>query len=160
YDSVAHQSAKDEYTTVIQEASDVERNLTDANKEFNEYQSATEHARESLKRATQLQTRFADAVKAFQREDSLFTFLREFQEHFFTANVGRVTERATQLLRHAITDQSILGIRFDHDSLVYLDASHHPRPVKTRSSGGEKALMGLCLRIALAEQAQAITHTG
>jgi DNA repair exonuclease SbcCD ATPase subunit len=27
-------------------------------------------------------------------------------------------------------------------------------------SGGEKALVGLCLRIALAEQAQAITHTG
>jgi DNA repair exonuclease SbcCD ATPase subunit len=29
-----------------------------------------------------------------------------------------------------------------------------------RLSGGEKALVGLCLRIALAEQAQALTRTG
>jgi DNA repair exonuclease SbcCD ATPase subunit len=58
-----------------------------------------------------------------------------------------------------VTDQSILGLRFDYDNLVYLDASHHPRSV-ARLSGGEKALVGLCLRIALAEQAQAITRTG
>src|SRR5205823_3635714 len=99
YDSAAHQSARDEHITAMKETSDAERNLTDVNKELNDHQSATERARETLKRAIQLQDRFADAVQVFQREDSLLTFLGEFQEHFFTANVGRVVERATQLLR-------------------------------------------------------------
>lgn len=159
YDNTAHQTAHAEHAAAMNEASNVERKLTDANKALSERQSVTERVRKALERSMQLRDRFADAVKIFQREDRLFTFLSEFQEHFFTANVGRVVERATQLLRHAVTDQSILGIRFDHDSLVYLDASHHPRSV-ARLSGGEKALVGLCLRIALAEQAQAITRTG
>ncbi len=60
---------------------------------------------------------------------------------------------------HAITDQSILGVKFDRDEFHYLDASYSARPVN-RLSGGEKALVGLCLRIALAEQAQTITRTG
>ena len=159
YDSTAHQSARDKHTTAMKEANNAERDLTGAKLELSKRQSATEHVREALERSIQFQVRFANAVKVFQREDHLFTFLSEFQEHFFTANVGRVVERATQLLRHAVTDQSILGIRFDHDRLVYLDASHHPRSM-ARLSGGEKALVGLCLRIALAEQAQAITRTG
>jgi DNA repair exonuclease SbcCD ATPase subunit len=159
YDSTAHQSARDEHTAAMKEANNAERDLNDAKLGLSKRQSATEHVRAALERGIQFQTRFANAVQAFQREDHLFTFLSEFQEHFFTANVGRVVERATQLLRHAVTDQSILGIRFDHDRLVYLDASHHPRSV-ARLSGGEKALVGLCLRIALAEQAQAITRTG
>jgi exonuclease SbcC len=160
YNSAAHQSARAEHISAMHEASNVERKLTDANKELSACQSATERVREALACSMQLRDRFADVVKAFQREDRLFTFLSEFQKHFFTANVSRVVERATQLLRHAVTDQSILGIYFDdHDSLVYLDASHHPRSV-ARLSGGEKALVGLCLRIALAEQAQAITRTG
>jgi DNA repair exonuclease SbcCD ATPase subunit len=159
YDSATHEHDRQEHTAAVNTANDVERNLTNANQKLSQHQLASERDRDALERAIQLQDRFADAAKAFQREDHLFTFLSEFQEHFFTANVGRVVERATQLLRHAVTDQSILGIRFDHDSLVYLDASHHPRSV-ARLSGGEKALMGLCLRIALAEQAQAITRTG
>lgn len=159
YDTAAHQSARDEHTAAMNEASDTNNKLIDENKKLNECHSDTERDREALERAIQLRDRFADTVQAFQRDDSLLTFLSEFQEHFFTANVGRVVERATQLLRHAVTDQSILGIRFDQDSLVYLDASHHPRSV-ARLSGGEKALVGLCLRIALAEQAQAIARTG
>ena len=54
---------------------------------------------------------------------------------------------------------SNLGVKFDRDEFQYLDASYSPRPV-SRLSGGEKALVGLCLRIALAEQAQTITKTG
>lgn len=60
---------------------------------------------------------------------------------------------------HAVTDQSILGIEFDNHGLFYLDASRVRRPI-SRLSGGEKALVGLCLRIALAEQVQSITRTG
>ncbi len=71
----------------------------------------------------------------------------------------KVADRAGQLLMHAITDQSILGLEFDGDNLYCLDASRVRRSVN-RLSGGEKALVGLCLRIALAEQAQAITSTG
>jgi DNA repair protein SbcC/Rad50 len=158
-DSAAHQSARAEHTAVMNKANNVEQKLTDANKELIARQSATERIREALGCSMQLRDRFAEAVKAFQREDRLFTFLSKFQEHFFTANVGRVVERAAQLLQHAVTDWSILGLHFDPDNLVYLDASHDPRSI-ARLSGGEKALVGLCLRIALAEQAQAITRTG
>ena len=63
------------------------------------------------------------------------------------------------MLTHAITDQSLLGVRFEKDEFQYLDASNIPYPV-SRLSGGEKALVGLCLRIALAEQAQAIARSG
>ena len=159
YDSATHEHDRQEHTAAVNTVNDVERDLTSANQKLSQHQLASERDRDALERAIQRQDRFADAVKAFQCEDHLFTFLSEFQEHFFTANVGRVVERATQLLRHAVTDQSILGLRFDPDSLVYLDASHHPRSV-ARLSGGEKALVGLCLRIALAEQAQAIARTG
>lgn len=85
--------------------------------------------------------------------------LEEFKKHFFEANTEEIMRRTTELLMHAITDQSILGVKFERDEFQYLDASYSPRPV-SRLSGGEKALVGLCLRIALAEQAQIITKRG
>ncbi len=67
--------------------------------------------------------------------------------------------RTTELLMYAITDQSILGVKFDKDEFQYLDARHTAYSI-ARLSSGEKALVGLCLRIALAEQAQTIAKMG
>ena len=85
--------------------------------------------------------------------------LEEFKKHFFEANTEEVMRRTTELLMHAITDQSILGVKFDRDEFQYLDANYSPHSVN-RLSGGEKALVGLCLRITLSEQAQTITKIG
>ncbi len=67
------------------------------------------------------------------------------------------TKQAELLKDHA--DQSILGVQFAGEDFQYLDASHIAYPI-SRLSGGEKSLVGLCLRIALAEQAQTITRMG
>lgn len=116
-------------------------------------------AASARKRAEQQYNRFVEAVKEFHYEDQLHVLLEDFKKHFFVANTEEIARRTTQLLLHAVTDQSILGIQFDSNEVYYLDASHTPRSI-SRLSGGEKALVGLCLRIALAEQAQAITRTG
>jgi exonuclease SbcC len=103
--------------------------------------------------------RFCTYVQEYYRQEHLREHLENFKKHFFEANTGEVMRRTTRLLMHAVTDQSILGVKFDKDEFQYLDASNSAYPV-SRLSGGEKALVGLCLRIALAEQAQAIARTG
>lgn len=103
--------------------------------------------------------RFGTYIQEYYREERLCEYLNDFKKHFFEANTGEVMRRTTQLLTHAITDQSILGVRFNKDEFQYLDSSNIPYSV-TRLSGGEKAIVGLCLRIALAEQAQAIARSG
>ncbi len=57
------------------------------------------------------------------------------------------------------TDGSILGIRFEGTDLYFLDGSNARQPI-ARLSGGEKALVCLCIRLALAEQALKIAPTG
>jgi DNA repair exonuclease SbcCD ATPase subunit len=112
-----------------------------------------------MERANQQPDRFTEVVKEFQQDERLCSLLENFKKHFFAANTEEVTRRTSRLLLHAITDLSILGIKFDGDELYYIDASNVQRPI-SRLSGGEKALVGLCLRIALAEQAQTITKSG
>ena len=119
----------------------------------------TLRALQAERQASAYLTRFTEMVSEEQQEEQLASLLKAFMKSFFAANTQAVTQRTSQLLLHAITDHSILGIRFDGSELVYLDASSLPHPVG-RLSGGEKALVGLCLRIALAEQAQAITRKG
>ncbi|GLV54333.1 putative DNA double-strand break repair Rad50 ATPase [Dictyobacter sp. S3.2.2.5] len=103
--------------------------------------------------------RFGTYVQEHIREEHLQNHLEEFKKHFFEANTEEVMRRTTELLMHAITDQSILGVRFDGDILQYLDAEHAAYSIQ-RLSGGEKSLLGLCLRIALAERAQTVTKRG
>lgn len=159
YDGTAHQNAENAF----REAS---ANVTGA---YGKYERArAEHERRKTEE-TQQQQAFADAERrvnvlattmvAFEREERLLALLTDFQRHFFVINTAQVARRASELVQHSITDQSVLGIEFVNDDLKYRDASNILQPID-RLSGGEKALVGLCLRIALAERAQAITNAG
>ncbi len=159
YDGTAHQNAENAF----REAS---ANVTGA---YGKYERArAEHERRKTEE-TQQQQACADAERrvnvlattmaVFEREERLLALLTDFQRHFFVINTAQVARRASELVQHSITDQSVLGIEFVNDDLKYRDASNILQPID-RLSGGEKALVGLCLRIALAERAQAITNAG
>jgi len=117
-------------------------------------------AGKNLERTKKLHKAFGELVEEFYRQDKLLELMEQFEKQYFVNNTAKVAERASDLLRYAITDQTILGIKFNRkQELEYLDASSKPFSVD-RLSGGEKALVGLCLRIALAEQAQKIAGQG
>lgn len=160
YDPEAHRGAKESLSNAQNKLNkEVLPQLNQAGIHLTSCEANARQAGDKLGQAKKYQKQFAEAVFEFQREDRLYSLLGDFQTDFFAANTNKVAQRARQLLLHAITDQSILGIQFDGDNLYYLDASQVRRSI-SRLSGGEKALVGLCLRIALAEQAQAITNTG
>lgn len=159
YDAGAFQAAKDELGAALTEDTNLKNELTNARLADSNAQLAVHRAGEALERANQQHDRFTEVVEEFQKDERLCSLLENFKKHFFAANTEEVTRRTSRLLLHAITDQSLLGIKFDGDELYYIDASNVQRPI-SRLSGGEKALVGLCLRIALAEQAQTITKTG
>ncbi len=138
---------------------EIRSQLHEADLALKDAQLNTQEAQKDVESARSYHSRFSAYVQEYHKEERLREHLEEFKKHFFEANTEEVMRRTTELLMHAITDQSILGVKFDRDEFQYLDAGYSPRPV-SRLSGGEKALVGLCLRIALAEQAQIITKTG
>lgn len=155
YDAAAHQQAKDAHrgaTVMSQEAVlHVERQTTvlrDVQQELRRIDVA--HA-EAIAAARTLD----DAVLALRREALLVTKLTAFQQHFFAVNTWEVVQRASALVQ-TIVDSSIRGLVLERGGhLLYRDAGYVKRDV-SRLSGGEKALVGLCLRLALAERAQRI----
>ena len=159
YQPEQHQAIKKETQKVQERLSELREQQITAQQAFDEAKANNLQAKQALAKAKDHHDRFETSVQEYYKEDRLYTLLDEFKKHFFEANTREVFARTTQLLQHAITDQSLLGIQFDGQQLSYLDASGVMRPV-SRLSGGEKSLIGLCLRIALAEQAQAITRTG
>ena len=159
YDADTFQTAKDELSTASAKESTLKNDLADARLADLNTQLEARKAVEAMERTNQQHDRFTEVVKEFQKDERLCSLLENFKKHFFAATTEEVSRRTSRLLLHAITDQSILGIKFDGDELYYIDASNVQRPI-SRLSGGEKALVGLCLRIALAEQAQTITKTG
>lgn len=159
YQPEQHIEARKQMQTAQESLSELQKKQITAQGIFDEAQANSKQAKSALSRAIDHHDRFETSVQEFYKEDRLYTLLDEFKKHFFEANTREVFTRTTHLLQHAITDQSILGIQFEGQNLSYLDASGAVRPV-SRLSGGEKSLVGLCLRIALAEQAQAITRTG
>ena len=159
YQPELHQAAKEALEAQQADLAQTKQEQITAQAEFEQARANVQQAKQILARAIDHHDRFETSVQEFYKEDRLYTLLDEFKKHFFEANTKEVFTRTTQLLQHAITDQSILGIQFDGQNLSYLDASGATRPV-SRLSGGEKSLVGLCLRIALAEQAQAIIRTG
>jgi exonuclease SbcC len=159
YQPEAHQAAREHLDHVTQEASQKREQYQQAKFALQQAQMNLESAGEKIERIQRDFNRFETCVQEYYREETLRGHLEEFKKHFFAANTEEVIQRTTRLLMHAITDQSILGVQFDKDEFQYIDASRIPRPI-SRLSGGEKSLVGLCLRIALAEQAQAITRTG
>src|SRR5712691_2130954 len=159
YDPDTFETAKNELSAAVAKDSTIKSDLTDARLADLNAQLEAQRAVEALERANQQHDRFTEVAKEFQKDERLCSLLENFKKHFFAANTEEVTRRTSRLLLHAITDLSILGIKFDGDELYYIDASNVQRPI-SRLSGGEKALVGLCLRIALAEQAQTITKSG
>lgn len=159
YDPAAHANVIDELQKNQRELNEWASKLTACEIEASNYRRDVETAENQERRASELLASFRHALEVSQREDKLTELLESFQTHFFGACVERVVQRTHDLVLRAVTDQSILGVRFEGDDLFYLDASHHKRPI-SRLSGGEKALVGLCLRIALAEQAQTILGQG
>lgn len=159
YDAEAFQTSKDRVEELRKEETKIRNLLHQAELDLQSLQTDFQQVEKSVAKIQEYHDRFGTYVQEYYREERLCEHLNDFKKHFFEANTGEVMRRTTQLLTHAITDQSILGVRFDKDEFQYLDASNIPYSV-TRLSGGEKALVGLCLRIALAEQAQAIVRSG
>jgi exonuclease SbcC len=159
YQPEQHQAIKEEIQIVQDRLSELREQQIKAQQALEEAKAKYQLAKQAVTTAIDHYDRFETSVQEYYKEDRLYTLLDEFKKHFFEANTREVFARTTQLLQHAITDQSLLGIQFEGQQLSYLDASGVTRPI-SRLSGGEKSLVGLCLRIALAEQAQAITRTG
>ena len=99
------------------------------------------------------------AIFVLQTEGHLLHHLSHFQSHFFDANTREVMQRATGLIRSA-TAQAIYTLELESDGKLYYRDRTRGRHLASRLSGGEQALVGLCIRLALAEQAQAISTNG
>jgi DNA repair exonuclease SbcCD ATPase subunit len=101
-----------------------------------------------------------DTSEAYRQQERLATLLNAFRDRYFQYNTEAISQRATELILQAITDGSIHRIEFSaNHELWYRDASYALQPV-SRLSGGEKAVVGVCLRIALAEQALQVSQSG
>ncbi len=159
YTPEAFQATKDALRKANEELGRIQEQLHKEELALREAKSSVRGAQEGMEKAQSYHNRFGICVREYYREERLREHLEEFKKHFFAANTDEVMRRTTELLMHAITDQSILGVKFEGEELQYLDASYSARPI-SRLSGGEKALVGLCLRVALAEQAQTIIKIG
>jgi len=159
YDPKDFQATEELLGTMQEKGTQIQNQLYQVEMALLNAQSIAQQMQKDIDTTQIYHDRFGTNVQEYYREERLCEHLEEFKKHFFEANTGEVMRRTTELLMYAITDQSILGVKFDKDEFQYLDASYIARPI-SRLSGGEKALVGLCLRIALAEQAQTIIRTG
>jgi exonuclease SbcC len=162
YNPKTHAAAKSALAQAQDELDVLQGQRHDADLLAQKAQTEAKQAAQALKKGNEVRSSWQEATVDFRRADHLHTLLSDFLSYYFDANTKQVSQRASDLILYAVTDGSILGIEFDEEGqLYYFDASHHRRLVsKARPSGGEKALIGLCLRIALAEQARAIARTG
>lgn len=160
YDPNVLQQSKNELTQARREAQEIQEVLKTVERDLSLAEADLQRKHEEGERAEKNHLRFREAIEEWCHEEQLYKLLDEFKVCFFAINTREVTERTTQLLLHAITDQTILGIQFlGNNELHYFDAAYESHPID-RLSTGEKSLVGLCLRIALAEQAQSIARTG
>lgn len=138
--------------------SHIQQQLYEAELHHASAQRSSSEAQQIFNNMQTQNNRFGQSVTEYMKEEHLLKYLDEFKKYFFEANTEEVMHRTTELLLYAITDQSILSVKFERDALTYFDGNDN-YPIQ-RLSGGEKSLLGLCLRIALAEQAQAISRRG
>lgn len=101
------------------------------------------------------QADIAQEVLGLEQEDRLAEHLNGFQNHFFSVNVKAVMQRASQLIAPA-TKNAIRALELDPDATLHYWDQFKQRHDAKRLSGGEQAIVGLCIRLALAERAQAI----
>ncbi|MFC3860260.1 SbcC/MukB-like Walker B domain-containing protein [Deinococcus antarcticus] len=155
YDQEAHQDAEQKLSRLT---SDQSRAAVAAEKAVMDLRDITREktTAEAIRSSTDLaDQRVTEAWECLERDSQLLDHLTKFQQHFFAVNTREVIARASNLIQR-VADTSIRGIALDQNgTLYYRDASYLKRPVD-RLSGGEKALVGLCLRLSLAERAQRI----
>jgi DNA repair exonuclease SbcCD ATPase subunit len=160
YDAAAHVAAKAEVEVARAHLDQAAGQLSTAEKLAGEQRIQAALARQKANSAVEAEKRLCEAQAGYRRGARLAGLLSAFYTQFFARNTGAIARRAGELIAQAVTDGSVAGLSFAQDGeLHYLDASYMPQPVG-RLSGGEKALVGLCLRIALAEQALRIARTG
>lgn len=155
YDEGAHQLAKAELTAA-------HKAYTAAQLEEGKARSAVDHGERQWSEARALAAKLTTHEleidrNALQlaREERLAEHLSGFQGHFFSVNVRAVMVRASQLIAPA-TNQAIRALELDSDAVLHYWDQFKQRHDARRLSGGEQALVGLCIRLALAERAQAI----
>ena len=160
YDRAAHTAVAGRVDTTRAELEAAKEWFRDVEQIARERENQSKQARETVSRGAAEQARFQEAAAAWSREERLHILLSDFYVHFFAQNTTEIARRASELIRPAMSDGSILGVQFEEDGdPMYLDASHARQPV-SRLSGGEKALVGLCLRIAVAEHALRLARSG
>ena len=160
YEAEAHDRAKASLQAAEDELERRKEALRDAEGQLERRKGQERAAREVVRRGAETCDKLKEAASDYLREEQLLGLLDGFRGRFFAANTAEIARRASQLIAQAVTDGSILGVAFERSGdLYYLDASHARQPV-SRLSGGEKALVGLCLRIAVTEQALRLARTG
>ncbi len=122
YDAEAFQTSKDRVEELRNEETKIRNLLHQAELDLQSLQTDFQQVEKSVAKIQEYHDRFGTRVQEYYREERLCEHLNDFKKHFFEANTGEVMRRTTQLLTHAITDQSILGVRFDKDEFQYLDA--------------------------------------
>lgn len=159
YDAAEHEAVQRR----LSEASLASR---EAAKRGAEAKGAVAQAQEVLAKANAASTQLTEARRDVEREygvlvreERLYVHLSKFQEHFFNVNTAQVMRRATELMRQA-TRQAIRTLELDGDGKLFYRDQFLARHTANRLSGGEQALAGLCIRLALAERAQAISSEG
>src|SRR5207245_2922379 len=113
YDAQAFQASKDLIEELRKNAIKIRDLLHQAELNLHRLQTDFQEVEKSVTKIQEYHDRFRTHVQEYYREERLCEHLNDFKKHFFEANTGEVMRRTTQLLMHAITDQSILGVRFD-----------------------------------------------
>lgn len=159
YDQHAHLIAKEDVDACRQAHTDGLLHESDAEHALKEARGELARANHHLGALHRGHAQVAAASAHLLREDSLLTSLGRFQDHFFAVNVREVMRQASRLLS-TLTNQAIHTVDLDGEgNLFYRDQLRFRHPA-VRLSGGEQALVGLCIRLALAERAQAIASEG
>lgn len=160
YSSAAHQSIKDQLDDARSECDKLADNVRDKDGMANQLLIRLNDAIGAVTRGESANEELLRSATTYRLEERLDSLLDGFYKHFFMSSTEGVAKRASDFIAQAVTDGTIQGVQFGSDyELLYLDSSHVPLPV-SRLSGGEKALVGMCVRLALAEQALQITPNG
>jgi hypothetical protein len=132
----------------------------DAEREYAQAQADADAARARANDADQQCAAVERAIETALREQQLGELYEQFRRAYQQRNLTAVARRASDLLERAVPDGAIRELRFTTENEIeYLDVDGRRHAVG-RLSGGEATVAGLCLRLAVAEQAQAIVAGG
>lgn len=160
YDAAEHQVCRDEQTALADAVIAATAATAEKARELDRLRGEAEAARARAENGEKAAAALVQVTREYAQQARLNDSFGDFVKEYVAANTQRITRRATELIQQAATDGSILGLVLDErGQLTYLDSSSAPRPI-ARLSGGEKALVGLCLRLALAEQALMVARSG